>query len=99
MVDTTDDSLRLRLKARARLRGSSWPPSIIVLFCYSQFDEKGNVIEPGDCDSHRASIGDFELTREPGESYEAFEGRVRDMLPVRIPAFAVMWPDGLPEVV
>lgn len=75
-------SVESRVKARAKLLGLGQPPSIVVRFVGK--DGFGT-------DAVRATIGEKELTRVDGETFEAFEARVRKLLPVNRPGVAIIW--------
>jgi|SRR5580658_7867575 hypothetical protein len=82
----TVEDARLRMQARAKLVDPRRPPNFVCVF------ENSSTVKL--CDSHVAIIGDREIVREPGESYEQFEARVRSEIPVNgMPGLAWMVPD------
>jgi hypothetical protein len=75
-------SLESRASARALLGNGRTAPHLIIVFC------EASASGPIRCDATHARIegGELpsvEIVREPGETPEEFEERVKDYLPVR----------------
>ena len=87
------DLLALRVAARAKLADPTRPPSLIVIFCHPNW-QNGEIVQPPlECDARLCRIGDREIRREEGETYDAFEQRVQNELPVAgPPVMAIMVP-------
>jgi hypothetical protein len=93
LPDTEKDQLKLQVAARAKLNDPTRPPSFVIQFCAPNRDANGSPQPPFLCDAKLARVGNREIRREEGETYEAFERRVQNELPASgLPVSAIIWP-------
>jgi hypothetical protein len=89
--NTSEDDLKARIAARARLEDPDLPPSLSVVFC--------NPGDAGENASRRATASGGGLSepkdfsRLDGESFDAFETRIKNSLPIFPPTMVVFWTD------
>jgi hypothetical protein len=80
MLRTSEDTLKLRLAARAKIEDATKPPHLLVVF-----------VDPrtGEHDAREASFGGKKLVRRAQETLEDFQDRVCRAMPARGGAVAV----------